>query len=275
MIRNFLHGGPAAIRVLVFSMCIGLSSCPALAAASDLAAVEALESKAIPLPHGEERLKLMTEAATSLESALQAKDVDKSHAADLASDLGQLFQSESKPAESLHWYQQVVSIRPDDWRAWSKIVQASQALGDTAQRDAAREKILGLNSVGKVDQRMFCREQFVASGKNVMVFEYFKPAQPFNVQYVFLVSDHEGEMPKIRYALGETEADTELARAMKKIGPDDNVYSLDGYQGRTEWLVDMYSPKFPAYEAVRASVVRDLERLASPYPAPPLTGQTH
>ena len=90
-----------------------------------------------------------------------------------------------------------------------------------------------------------------------------------------MVLTSDGKTALARYELGETELDTTFARETKRIGPDDHVYSLDGYAGRVEWLVSMFKLLYPRYEAVRSEVIADLNRRAQTNPKPPAAGLTH
>jgi hypothetical protein len=132
-----------------------------------------------------------------------------------------------------------------------------------------------LNNKHLVDQPQFCREQFSVEGKHIMVLEYLTPKKPNNVRLTFMVLGPEGKTILARYALGETETDTAFARETKSIGPDDHIYSLDGYAGRGEWLVSMFKPTYPAYETVRSAVVADVNKRAQPHAKPPSASLTH
>lgn len=243
---------------------------PARAGANeDLETARKLEQQAIPMPHGKERLAVILQAAEQLQKVFDNASFDRSSCTDTAANIAQLYQDEDKLADSLRWSETVVKFSPQDWRSWAKIVQCAQTLGDTKKRDSARERLVELNNKHLVDQSLFCREQFSIEGKHVMVLEYFTPKKPNNVRLSFVVLGPSGKTVLTRYALGETEADTAFARESKNIGPDDHIYSLDGYAGNGEWLVSMFKPTFPEYETVRSAVIADVNRRAQPNPKPP------
>jgi tetratricopeptide (TPR) repeat protein len=170
----------------------------------------------------------------------------------------QLYQAMELQKESLDWWRKLSKIEPENWRAWAKIVQCSQALGLTKERDEAREKVFALNRQGKVEQKFFVCEQFTDGDKRIMSLEYFKPETKLGVMVTFRVMEKNSPDTLFRrYTLGEIESDTQIARELKEIGPNDHMYSIDGFNEGGQWLITM-TTKRPTYEELRAMVLKDL-----------------
>lgn len=217
---------------------------------------EALESS--------DRQKL-EQAAKIFQAQLDKPDFDPSTLAEQVSNTAQMYQNLELQKQSLDWWQKLIKIEPDNWRAWAKIVQCSQALNDMKQRDDAREKVIALYKQGKVDQKCFCREQFSVGEKKIMALEYFIPDTKLGVELVFRVSPKTSpETQSRRYTLGEIASDTQVARELKEIGPEDHMYSIDGFDQRGQWLLTMTTKK-PNYDKLRAMVLADLDK-ARPAP---------
>lgn len=149
---------------------------------------------------------------------------------------------------------------PEDWRARSKVIQACQALGDTARRDRERAELLALHAAGAdpelAAERNFCREQFQAGGRPVVAYEHFDPSGPHRVFYAFLVGHPDGTLEG-RYSLGSYDFTTEPARERGDIGPDERIYHLDWYAGSLHSTLGFYNV-LPDYDQVRAHVVAAL-----------------
>jgi tetratricopeptide (TPR) repeat protein len=154
-------------------------------------------------------------------------------------------------------YQRLV---PDDWRARPKIIQACQALGDTARRDRERDALLALREAGTdpelAREPRYCREQFRVGDHPVAAYEVFEPAGPQRVFYSFLVGNPDGTMIG-EYSLGSYDATTEVSREMGTIGPNDRIYHLDRYDARGHSTYAFYN-RLPSYDETRAGVVAAL-----------------
>lgn len=202
----------------------------------------------------------LDQAASLVEEQLKNENVAQISLAAKIQNIAQCYQILEQQKLSLEWWQKLLKLEPQNWRAWAKVIQCSQALNDLKQRDAARETVIDLNKQGKVDQKMFCREQFNVGDKRVMAMEYFVPDTKFGVELAFRVTQKDDlENLFRRYTLGEAPADTQVARELKEIGPDDHMYSIDGFAGQNQWLLKMTTKK-PSYEEVRTMVVADIAK---------------
>ena len=180
--------------------------------------------------------------------------------APLLQNIGQMYQLNHMPAKSIEWWQRLARVEPENWRAWSKIVQCAQSLDYQKERDEAREKVFELNKAGKVDQKLYCREQFTVGDEYVMAMEYFVPDGRFGVEYSFLVSRSDApERLNRRYTFGELKSDTLVARSVKAIGPVDKMYSIDGFDMHGQWLLSMTEKHLP-YEQIRDMIIADLKK---------------
>ncbi len=209
----------------------------------------------------------LEQAAKIFQALLDKPGFNQSALAVQVSNTAQFYQNAEQHKQSLDWWQRLTKIEPENWRAWAKVVQCSQALGDIKQRDEAREKVIALNKQGKVDQKFFCREQFSSGDKKIMVLEYFVPDTKFGVEMVFRVSPKtEPEVQSRRYTLGEIDSDTQLARELKEIGPDDHMFSIDGFDKRGQWLLKMTTKK-PSYEQLREMILADIDKARTGEPS--------
>ncbi|HNB22767.1 MAG TPA: hypothetical protein PKZ32_10125 [Candidatus Melainabacteria bacterium] len=227
--------------------------------------------------HAAESLSQIKIGNTLLKEALEASDrekLDKAAAilltewskpgADRAAmvvdvnNTAQLYQTLELPQESIEWWRRLSKIEPDNWRAWAKIVQCAQTLALTKERDEAREQVIALNNRGKVEQKFFVCEQFSDGDNKIMALEYFRPESQLGVMMAFRISKKDTPDTLFRrYTLGEIESDTQIARDLKEIGPEEHMYSIDGFNQNGQWLITM-STKKPSYEELRAIVLKDL-----------------
>jgi tetratricopeptide (TPR) repeat protein len=169
---------------------------------------------------------------------------------------------------------------PDDWRARPKVIQACQALGDTARRDRERAELLALRRAGTdpglAEEPHYCREQLKVGDLPVVAYEVFEPAGPQRVFYLFLVGQPDGTMVG-RYSLGSYDFTTEFEREIGRIGPEERMYHLDWYAGPMHSTRGFYT-SLPDYDAVRAQVAEDLAGESSPVgigSRPPFAPGTH
>jgi tetratricopeptide (TPR) repeat protein len=100
------------------------------------------------------------------------------------------------PAAEKLW-KSLTELDPDDWRARAKLVQTYQAIGDLKARDEQRWKLFDLRKSGKSEDLnkldFYCREQFEAAGKKLLVFEHFELKGERALRYVFSILDESGE----------------------------------------------------------------------------------
>lgn len=196
---------------------------------------------------------------------------------DLLGNMGQLLQSQGDLAGAKSKFDAIVELDPADWRSIAKLVQLCEALGLKDERDRRRAALYELYALVDARHAMFyqdgarryyCRDQFEASGRHVMAFEYFDYAvkpDPTNaswdlgVRYSFDVMKPDGEIA-YRITLGSYEEKNEEAKAAGEIAPDGRLFHLDGYFKNSVSEFARYSTE-PTYDVVKAKVI---EAIANP-----------
>ena len=196
--------------------------------------------------------------AAALEWFAKAVELDPRHAT-AHGNIGQIYQNQGKAEEALAAYDKAVAAAPQDWRHQAKLVQVYQALGRTDDRDRARAVLKEMWDEDKVDQPMYCREQFEAGGKKVQAYEYFELRGERAMRYAFFVMKPDGKQPEHRITLGSYEMTTQIAREAGEIGEDERMFHLDGYYEGGEHRTFGMFKKEPTYEATRVRVVQVLE----------------
>lgn len=234
---------------------------------TDILPVQAADADS-PLETGKTLLKEALEAtdrdkldkaAAIFQKEWDKPDTDKAQMVVEVSNTAQGYQTLELPKESLDWWRKLSTLEPENWRAWAKIVQCAQTLNLPKERDEARDRVISLNNAGKVEQKFFVCEQFTCGDKKIMSLEYFKPESKLGVMMAFrVVLKSSPDVLFRRYTLGEIESDTQIARELKEIGPNDHMYSIDGFNEGGQWLITMTTKK-PSYEELRAIVLKDLE----------------
>ncbi|MBS1953355.1 MAG: hypothetical protein JST89_04160 [Cyanobacteria bacterium SZAS-4] len=244
-----------------------ISVSPGLAQSGSLSEVETLMQQATSMPDGSPELRGIVDKAASKVLLLKSdKNLSAQDMISLQATIGQLYQNLEQPKESLVWWQKVVSSDENDWRAWAKIAQCCQALSDHPQRNKAREHVLQLAKNGKVEQPMFCIEQFKNRTNPVMVMEYWNhnaanPNSRDKVFYSFIVLAPDHKSTVLRYVLTELATDTSFGRETQSLGPDEHRYSVDRYQKGSVGLITMFNGKEPpGYDKVKAVVLTDLDK---------------
>jgi tetratricopeptide (TPR) repeat protein len=166
-------------------------------------------------------------------------------------------------------WKRLKELEPLDWQARAKLVQAYQALGRIAERDAERAGLFELRKSGKspqlAEQARYCREQFEVNGRKLMVFEHFELKGEYALRYVFSVLDQSGKAEDYRISLGSYESTNAFWRESKKPAPrpGERLFHLDGYFKDAHATYGMFSPE-PSYEETRALVVKILEEKIKP-----------
>lgn len=259
------------IKFLLFLLFTCSLCVPMFASGGDeFAKAQELEEKIHSMPPETVPEALLNETAEHLKKAIsEHPDVAKQRT-NLTANLGQFYQNAGNARASLWWWQKTVELNDADWRAWAKIVQCCQTLGDFSLRDQVRKRVIQLYEAGKVDQQVFCVDQFTVGNDRVMALQYFKPTnENIKVTYSFNVMSKDGK-PRLRYTLAELPIDTELARASKKIGQNEHVYSLDRYDlPHHQSLVSMfYGEKPTEYDLVKKAVLSDIPKVHAIAPAP-------
>lgn len=164
-------------------------------------------------------------------------------------------------------WKSLTGLDPDDWRPRAKLVQAYQALGDLKARDLQRAKLLELRKSGKSEelnkQDFYCREQFEAAGKKVMVFEHFELKGERALRYVFTVLDESGEGQAFRISLGSYETTNRISVELGSVKKGERMFHLDGYYKWGHATYGFFTPE-PGYDEIRKRVIGILEEKTQP-----------
>jgi len=161
------------------------------------------------------------------------------------------------------WWKRLKALDPDDWRARSKLIQAYQALGKTAERDTERSELIQLWKSGKnkdlSQQAEYCREQFEINGTKIMVFEHFELKGDRAVRYAFSVLGPDGKEDHW-YSLGSYELTNQVWHETTKPTPkkEQRLFHLDGYFKGAHATYGMMVGE-PSYDETRAMVVKIIE----------------
>ena len=164
-------------------------------------------------------------------------------------------------------WKSLTELDPDDWHARAKLVQTYQALGDMKARDDQRRKLLDLRKSGKLEdlkkQDFYCREQFEAAGKKLMVFEHFELKGERALRYVFSVLDDSGVGDEFRISLGSYETTNLIAVETGGVKKGERLFHLDGYYKWGHATYGFFTPE-PSYDEVRKIVIGILEKKTQP-----------
>src|SRR5262245_6573611 len=111
-----------------------------------------------------------------------------------------------QPAFSVEYWGRLKALEPNDWRVRSKLIQAYEAVGKRAERDAERAQLYQLRATTDDDElkkaRHYCRDQFAIGPTRVMAFEFFDLVGETPIRYSFDVLDESGQGVVARYVLG-------------------------------------------------------------------------
>lgn len=175
-------------------------------------------------------------------------------------------------------WQQLKAVDPSDWHGRSKLIQAYQALGKTAERDKEREELFAMWKSGQPAELkskvQYCRDQFEVNGKKVMAFEHFELKGDRALRYVFSILNKTEDGEEYRISLGSYRITDAIWRETRKPKPKDEerLFHLDGYYPNRHVTYGMFFPE-PSYDETRAKVVQILEGKGNPisgtlYPDP-------
>ena len=199
----------------------------------------------------------LEEAVTVME---KVQNVEPDHP-DVLWNLGLWYAKLERHRDALYVWKHYRRVRPGEWQARAKLIQAYQALGETAWRDSERAALLtwyaGLPQELRPDPDLFCREQFRVGERRVMAFEFFEPAGIKRVYLRFSILDDNGTESSW-YSLGSYDATTEIARATGEIGDGERIYHLDHYSEDYHSTVQFFR-EMPSYETAREMVVAVVE----------------
>ena len=149
---------------------------------------------------------------------------------------------------------------PSDTKAFGKIIQAYQALGQPKERDQVRDQLISYRNSLPPEQReqlaFYVRDQFDVAGQHFIVLEYFEPKSPTHLYYKFTAVDN-NHKPIYNFTFTSGDAETSTARQLGQIGKDDRIYALDKNEGTTSSLYGMLTAV--SYDDVRSLVIKAVE----------------
>ena len=149
---------------------------------------------------------------------------------------------------------------PGDTKAFGKIIQAYQALGQPKERDQVRDQLISYRNSLPPEQReqlaFYVRDQFDVAGQRFMVLEYFEPKRPTYLYYKFMAVDN-NHKPIYNFTFTSGDVETNTARQLGQIGKDDRIYALDKNEGATSSLYGMLTAV--SYDDVRSLVIKAVE----------------
>lgn len=220
-----------------------------------------------------------------------------------AFDAGNAFMEQRKPAEALTSYKQALAVLPNesallfngglaaygskdyayaaelwkrsksvdssDWHVRAKLIQAYQALGKLAERDAERAELFELWKAGQTaelkQQFQFCRDQFEIKSQKVMAFEHFELKGARALRYVFSILNAAENGEQFRISLGSYDMTNAIWRETRDPKPKEGerLFHLDGYFKGGHATYGMYFPE-PSYDDIRRKVIEILEGKGSP-----------
>lgn len=112
----------------------------------------------------------------------------------------------------------------------------------------------------------YWRDEFTAGepSRVVQVFEAFEFVGPFQARYTFAVFEKRDDKEPIgRIQLESMDSDTQIARELGTIGPDQRVYRLD-WNGAGGHRTYNYFDAEPQYDELKKMVLEILEGKVSP-----------
>jgi len=151
---------------------------------------------------------------------------------------------------------------PTDWRTRTKVIQEYAAAGKTKERDAEIAALyafrLTLPPEIQSNKTDFCREQFTANKRKVMVYEYFELQGERALKYAFHVLKRNGMETDFKISLGSYETTTEAARSSGDLGAHERLFHLDGYFADEHRTYTFFKGE-PDYDLVRQMFIEILE----------------
>jgi cytochrome c-type biogenesis protein CcmH/NrfG len=185
-------------------------------------------------------------------------------------NLAQTYQNRGQSKEALAQFQEVVKRRPDDWKARTKLVQLHEALGDTGARDKERAALFDLRKKKTVPElaqaKFYCRDQFTAAGRKLMVFEYFELEGNDVTKYAFDVLDASGRNVETKIMFGYHEVLDEIELEQEQLKAGEHRWHLDANTPDAHVTFEFYKAE-PPYEEVKKRAIAFLPRVAKPGPA--------
>jgi tetratricopeptide (TPR) repeat protein len=175
--------------------------------------------------------------------------------------------------EALKYWLSYRKLKPQDWRAYAKLIQTYQALGDTEARDREQSALFELRRTSSPDSEIrkveyFCREQMTIARKKTFAFEFFEPKGDQQVFLMFVISTVSGK-EEFRITLGSYENTNQIAWETGSLSKDKRLYHIDRYDRNGHSTYGFYETK-PSYESVRTKVTEILNNQTKP-----LSSTTH
>jgi tetratricopeptide (TPR) repeat protein len=152
-------------------------------------------------------------------------------------------------------------LAPQDTKAFGKIIQAHQALGQLKERDQVRDQLIAYRNSLPPDQRerfaFYVRDQFDVAGQHFMVLEYFEPKSPMRLYYKFAAVDN-NHKAIYNFTLTSSDSETVAARQLGRIGKDGRIYGLDKNEEGKSTVYDLLTTAV-SYDEVRSLVIEAME----------------
>ena len=159
---------------------------------------------------------------------------------------------------AIRHFKALKEILPEDAQVRAKLVQAYSGADKKKERDAEIEALYALRKETEDEDlqtlKFFCREQFEAGGKKVMVFEHFEWVGERAVRYRFVVLDSEGK-EAYRISLGSYATMQGFAEDMGTVKPGQRYCHLDGYFPGNRHATYGFFAGEPPYDEIREKVV--------------------
>jgi tetratricopeptide (TPR) repeat protein len=202
------------------------------------------------------RMERLDEALAMLEKACAADP----NSVRIHWNTAQTYQSKGDAKSAAAYFQKVLKIAPDEWQGIAKLVQLYDALGETKRRDAERQRLLALRKAGKIRSlaaaESFCRDQFQAGDRKLIVLEYFELRGERAKRYSFHVLQKGKEQTDYVVSLGSYDATNQIAREAGRLKKGERLFHLDGYYEDGTHKTFGMSRGEPPYDDVKATVVK-------------------
>jgi tetratricopeptide (TPR) repeat protein len=156
-------------------------------------------------------------------------------------------------ADALKYWLAYRVAEPNDWRAYAKLIQTHQALGDMAARDKERKALFELrrqavegSELRRAEQ--YCREQAKVGAQKLLAFEVFEPRGERAIYYFAAILNASGK-EDFRISLGSYEFTNRVAHETGNLPKDKRLYHLDRYDsvGHTTFAFYEFQPTYEQF----------------------------
>jgi len=170
-------------------------------------------------------------------------------------------------ADALKYWLAYRVVEPNDWRAYEKLIQTHQALGDVAARDKEREALFELRRQAVEGSEVrraehYCREQAKVGAQKLITFEVFEPHGERAIYYFSAILKASGQ-ENFRISLGSYEFTNRMAHESGNLPMDKRLYHLDRYDSAGHTTFAFYETR-PTYEQFSTGVQGILSGTAQP-----------